>query len=108
MISLPILSLGSFGNRPLSLINKGVFRSLGLFGFLGIVAVVGFGLASLAELIPEEAVVRTGFYKVPDGQYATLKPKSFLAFLPGDRVCVAQQSPDGKFNFHTIRRDDLK
>lgn len=33
---------------------------------------MGFGLALLVELIPEEAVVRTGFYKVPDGQYMSL------------------------------------
>jgi len=59
-------------------------------------------------LIPQVVAVRTSFCTVPNGQYAALKPRSCVAFLPGDRVCVAELSPDGKFNFHTIRRDDLK
>jgi hypothetical protein len=58
----------------------------------------------------EVVVVRTGFYSVPDGRYWGLQPKSlwWVAFLPGDRVCVAEILPNGSANFHTIRRDELK
>jgi hypothetical protein len=71
-----------------------------------------YPLISLKEwpqlaLIPQVIVVRASFCTVPNGQYTALKPNSCVAFLPGDRVCVAELSPDGKFNFHTIHRDDL-
>jgi protein-S-isoprenylcysteine O-methyltransferase Ste14 len=85
-----------------------------VLGFLGLFAFLGLSYATLEAKIPrverylKTVAVYTGFYHVPDHMYAALKPNSFVAFLPGDRVCVAELSPDGKFNFHTIRRDDLK
>jgi MFS family permease len=108
-ICLPFLS-----QRLSSLIGRAMFRSLGLLGFFVLLFIMEYQLISLKDhwpqlaLVPKAVAVRSSFSRVPDGQYTVLKPNSFVSFLSGDRVCVAELMPDGEFNFHTIRRDDLK
>lgn len=119
LISYPFSLFGLFKERLRIiwswLMDKVVIRSLGVGGFMLLSILAAYGYASLVtssgprgELIFEKVVVYTGFYPVPAGRYAALKPNSSVAFLPGDRICVAEPLPDGKFNFRTIRRDDLK
>jgi hypothetical protein len=86
------------------IIGQALFRLLGFCGFLLPLAFV----ASLGGHVSEKVAVYAGFCRVPDGRYTSLQPNSSMAFLPGDRVCVAEQLSNGQFHFHTVRRDDLK
>ena len=109
---LDYLSFGLF-ERPLRpLVTKGLCRLNGLFGLFLLLIFMFQQLVSLsslpqAKLFLNELVVLTGFYTDSNGQYKSLRPNSAVAFLPADRVCVAELS-NGKMTFHTLRRDDLK
>jgi hypothetical protein len=80
------------------------------FGSFGLFVLLCLGIISLSdngselELEFERLMVFTGFYFVPNGRYPTLHPNSWVAFLPGDQICVAESLPNGKFTFRTIPR----
>lgn len=91
-------------------LEKALSRIAGPFGLAVVTASAlnGYGvLLERAEPILEGVVVYTGFNAVPAGQYKTLQLPSFVSFLPGDRVCIAEPLPDGKFRFRTLSRNDL-
>ena len=54
------------------------------------------------EWLLKEVAVLTRFYRVPDGMYANLEAPSFVAFLPADRVCVAEPKPNGEIWFRSV------
>jgi hypothetical protein len=103
--------LDSFGKRFLRLIGKLSFRFSGLVGFVLLFSIVGHQFLRLlpkSDVLLDRLVVATGFQNVQKGQYMSLEPNSSVAFLPGDRLCVAELLRNGKHRFHSVRREELK
>jgi hypothetical protein len=117
LLLMPVSWFGLLFNpseqRFLSPIFPTISRFYGMVGFLVLFSCAGESLLLLyyhpqVDGIINTIVVYTDFSMVPRTRYASLRPNSSVAFLRGDRVCVAEWLPNGKHRFYTVRRDDLK